>query len=99
MVNSKVADVVKSTAGRDKDKYFVVVDIIDENFLFVADGNLRKIDNPKKKRRKHLKATGLNIEYIEEKISSKQKLTNADIRKNLEAVLIETNLNKEGFNG
>lgn len=45
----------RSTAGRDGDRLFVVVAEVDADFVLVADGSLRKIDRPKKKRRKHLK--------------------------------------------
>ena len=47
---------VRSTAGRDGGRPFVVVAEIDEDFVLIADGSLRKIDRPKKKRRKHLYA-------------------------------------------
>lgn len=44
-----------SLAGRDKNRIFMIVDILDENYVVIADGQLRKIDNPKKKKLKHLK--------------------------------------------
>ena len=44
-----------SKCGRDRKRLFCVVDVIDENFVLVADGNLRKVEEPKKKRLKHLK--------------------------------------------
>jgi len=46
---------VLSAAGRDKDRIFAVTDVIDESFVFIADGMLRKIEKPKKKKLKHLK--------------------------------------------
>ena len=48
--------VVRSTAGRDGGRLFVVIAEVDQDFVLVADGSLRKIDRPKKKRRKHLYA-------------------------------------------
>ncbi len=45
--------VVKATAGRDKDRYFVVLDY-ENNFVWISDGSTRKIDSPKKKNVKHL---------------------------------------------
>lgn len=49
--------VARSTAGRDEGKLLVVIEEVDDDFVFTADGDLRKMERPKKKRRKHLKGT------------------------------------------
>lgn len=46
--------VVLSTQGRDEGRYFVVLSVIDEQYVLMADGLTRKIDHPKKKKVKHL---------------------------------------------
>lgn len=46
--------VVRSKKGRDEGKVFVVIDIIDKDYLYLVDGKLRKLDRPKKKKVKHL---------------------------------------------
>ena len=43
-------NIVLSKAGRDKGNYFVVLKTVDENFVYIADGDLRKVDNPKLKK-------------------------------------------------
>lgn len=43
-----------SKCGRDRKRLFCVVDILDTEFVLVADGKLRTLDSPKKKRLKHL---------------------------------------------
>ena len=43
-----IGQIVHSRAGRDKDKFFIVVSLVDEEYVLVADGDLRKINNPKK---------------------------------------------------
>ena len=48
----------KSLKGRDKGRAFVVLCQLDADFVLVADGGLRSLDRPKKKRRKHLRAIG-----------------------------------------
>ena len=50
----RVADIAKSLAGHDKGKYYVVVAELGEDFVLVCDGERRKRDDPKTKRRKHL---------------------------------------------
>jgi len=47
---------VYSKAGRDKGKLFMVIDLVD-GYLYVADGDTRRIGNPKKKKQKHINAT------------------------------------------
>ena len=46
--------IVKSKAGHDKGDVFVVIKVLDCDYVLVADGNRRKTDNPKKKKVKHL---------------------------------------------
>lgn len=47
-------DVVVSTAGRDKDKIFLVAQV-DGDYAYLVDGKIRKISLPKKKSLKHIK--------------------------------------------
>lgn len=49
--------VVRSLTGRDAGRLFVVISEEDP-FFFLADGMIRRISNPKKKRKKHVKAIG-----------------------------------------
>ena len=46
-----------SQAGHDKGRTYVIVKVIDPEFVLVADGVYRSIKTPKKKRIKHLKIT------------------------------------------
>lgn len=41
--------IILSKAGRDAGRYFVVIDILNSEYVLIADGDLRKIDRPKKK--------------------------------------------------
>lgn len=73
--------IVYSKAGRDKGKYFIVIKRIDDNYVYISDGDLRRIDRPKKKKIKHLLVTENKAEYIVQKLERSQKITNSDIRK------------------
>lgn len=68
-----VGSVVKSKCGRDKEKFFVVLKI-EGDFLFLADGKLRKLDSLKKKRASHVSATK---EVITAEIKTDKQLRNA----------------------
>lgn len=66
MINKIVPGaIVRSKAGRDKFRFFVVIDVVDNDYVTIADGDLRKIDSPKKKKIKHLSFTNDNA-YKEE---------------------------------
>ena len=43
----------RSLAGHDKEKVYVIIKI-DETYVYLVDGQQRKIDNPKKKKKKHV---------------------------------------------
>ena len=51
----KLGSVVFSTAGRDSGRFYVVVEIVDDKFVKIADGDLRRIATPKIKKIKHVK--------------------------------------------
>jgi len=48
--------VVKSLAGHDKGKWYIIVSC-DDRFAFIADGKSRTINNPKRKNYIHLAQT------------------------------------------
>ena len=43
----------KSKAGHDFDNVYVIVDS-DESYVYLADGKIRTLDRPKKKKKKHV---------------------------------------------
>ena len=45
--------VVLSRQGRDEGRYCVILEVVDEQFVMMADGLTRKLAHPKKKKLKH----------------------------------------------
>lgn len=82
-MNFCAGDIVLSKAGRDKNKHFVVLEVIDEQFVLIADGDLRRVDNPKRKKCKHLENTGNRSERVLEKLGAGIRVTNPDLKKEL----------------
>jgi large subunit ribosomal protein L14e len=78
---------VRSIAGRDKGGLFIVLDVKD-GYAYLADGDLRKTDRPKKKKLKHIQASGNVSEFIQNKLSKGQKVTNAELRKALAEMVL-----------
>ena len=76
--------VVLSTQGRDEGRYFVVLEVIDENFVLMADGLSRKVDHPKKKKVKHLRPKPILVEVDGAKLPNKH-LQDSDLRNALSA--------------
>lgn len=50
----KRGQVVKSKNGRDSQKIFAILEILDEDYLLIVNGKNRKLERPKKKKVKHL---------------------------------------------
>jgi len=82
----KLGALVFSKAGRDKLRPFVVVSVLDSDFVLIADGKLRRIDKPKKKKIKHLSIEELIFDEIQGKLSRNIKINDAEIRKALEVI-------------
>ena len=78
-----LGQVVYSMAGRDKGNKFVVIDIVDESYVLISDGDLRRIENAKRKKIKHLKITGEVIQTLCDKLEKKDRVSNSEIRKAL----------------
>jgi ribosomal protein L14E/L6E/L27E len=84
--NSLLGKVVNSKAGRDMHRSFIVVGIIDSEYVYISDGQLRKIEKPKKKKVKHLNFTETVAEEIRVIIISKKQVTNSKIKIFLKSV-------------
>ena len=81
--DERIAQIVLSVAGRDKNRYFVICGVIDKDFVLIADGKLRSADTPKKKIMRHLRFLGAADAETAEKIYA-GKITNAALRKAIE---------------
>ncbi|WP_242984132.1 MULTISPECIES: KOW domain-containing RNA-binding protein [Clostridium] len=55
--NDLIGKIAYSKAGRDKDKGYIIIGKIDDNYVLVADGKKKTINKPKRKRLKHLNLT------------------------------------------
>ena len=89
------SDIVKSIAGRDKGKLFFVLDTEGE-FLMLADGKTRKLENPKRKKRKHTAFVKSGDCRVAEKIRSEEKVTNSELRRTLAEYGGDGNPDQEG---
>ena len=88
---------VQSLQGRDAGRCFVILQVVDDQFVLMADGLTRKLDHPKKKKIKHLHPKPVCMEGVEDGLKSHQ-LLDSDLRKflRLNGLEIEQPLCKEG---
>ena len=75
----RIGGIVISKRGRDKSRPFVIIGI-DGDFLYLADGALRKQVKPKKKKFIHVQITESTSVEIAEKLAA-GSLQDADLRK------------------
>ena len=67
---------VKSKAGRDKDCIYVIGDVRNE-YVYLADGRLRTVDHPKRKKKKHVQPVCVICgEYKPDDVAVKRILKN-----------------------
>ena len=78
------SDIVKSTAGRDAGDYFFVL-ATEGDFLLLADGKQRRVEAPKRKRRKHAAFAAKSNCAAARKIRSDEPYTNCELRKAIAA--------------
>lgn len=93
-MNIALGQIVVSKAGRDAGKKFIILKVIDDMYVQISDGDLRRVEKPKKKKIKHLEITGEIAETIEEKLRKNNRITNPEVRKVLAGVK-DVDMNKE----
>jgi len=86
MFEIKRGMIVKSLAGHDKTKLYVILDVKAE-YVYLTDGKLKTVDNPKKKRIKHVQPTLYVDKFIQE--TNSDQISDSDIRKVIKQYIAE----------
>ena len=89
------ADVVVSLAGRDKGQLFFVLDT-DDLFVYIADGKGRRLEQPKRKKRKHVRKLPQTDTRVAEKMRNGDKVLNSELRRELAAYGQKFNSQNQG---
>ena len=90
-----IADVVESTAGRDKGKLFYVIDA-DPVYLFLVNGKDRTLEKPKRKKRRHIRKVLRSETRVAEKLRLGDKVLNSELRRDLAYLSQEMQANNLG---
>lgn len=72
---------VEPKAGRDSGSFYLVIEVIDGNYVLAVDGVVRRLENPKKKNIKHLILHPQIAGEIVDKLKSGERISNAEIRR------------------
>ncbi len=76
--------VVQSIQGRDRGYYFLVTQTARDGTVFVADGDRHRLERPKKKKTKHLRAKPVRL-CLETLRPEGGRLQDSDLRRALAA--------------
>ena len=77
-----ISSIVISTAGRDCDQLFFVVKQ-DSDYVYLADGRGRRLEKPKRKKRRHVQFLAQTDSRVAEKIRNGDKVLNSELRREL----------------
>lgn len=89
------SDMIVSLAGRDKGQFFFVVDT-NGDFVLIADGKGRKLETPKRKKRKHIQKVLQADSRVAEKIRTGDKVLNSELRRELAVFSQKFNSQNQG---
>ena len=89
------SNIVRSSAGRDRGKLFVVL-AVEGEYLLLADGKTRRLESPKRKKRRHAAFAARFDCRAADKIRSGEKLTNSELRRALASFGGDGNPDQEG---
>jgi large subunit ribosomal protein L14e len=81
----EVGRVVISLRGHDRGRRFLVVGLVDERYVLIADGDTRKLEHPKKKQICHLNAEPEIAEAALPSVLARSQTADSAIRKALAA--------------
>ena len=76
------SSLVVSKAGRDQGQLFYVIDA-DEQYVYLADGKSRRLEKPKRKKRRHVRKLPLYPSRVAEKLRNGDKVLNSELRREL----------------
>ena len=89
------SNIVRSNAGRDRGKLFCVMRVEGE-YLLLADGKSRKVESPKRKKRRHVLFVADDDTRLSAKIRGEEKITNSELRRALAEYRDELHPDQEG---
>lgn len=88
IVAFRVGQWVRSRAGRDRGADLLVVAVLDDRHVLVADGRLRRVENPKRKNVRHLEVLGAARGELATRFAAGEAIGDGEIRRALTELLV-----------
>ncbi|MGG0719882.1 KOW domain-containing RNA-binding protein [Robertmurraya massiliosenegalensis] len=76
----QLGQIVLISHGRDAGQYAIIVRLLDERFVLVADGDKKKFDRPKKKNLLHLELIDYVSPEVQRSLLETGRVTNGKLR-------------------
>ncbi|BCG61176.1 KOW domain-containing RNA-binding protein [Paenibacillus sp. URB8-2] len=76
----QVGQLVKILKGKEAGEIAVVIAVVDSRFVYIADGDKRKFDGPKKKNILHLELTPIISSEVVNSLKETGRVTNGKLR-------------------
>ncbi|WP_186576147.1 KOW domain-containing RNA-binding protein [Aquibacillus kalidii] len=76
----RIGQVVRILQGREAGQFAIVIDLIDDRFVLLADGEKRKYDRPKKKNLHHIEPMEYISPEVQNSLLETGRVTNGKLR-------------------
>ncbi|TQS76052.1 RNA-binding protein [Ornithinibacillus gellani] len=76
----RIGQVVRIKQGREAGQYAIILKIVDERYVLLADGEKRKYDRPKKKNLNHMEIMDYISPEVQDSLLKTGRVTNGKLR-------------------
>nr|WP_281884082.1 KOW domain-containing RNA-binding protein [Paenibacillus sp. YYML68] len=76
----QIGQIARVIRGRESGTYAVIIGVVDQRYVWIADGRNRKFDDPKKKNLIHLELLPIISQETVESIRETGRVTNGKLR-------------------
>lgn len=76
----RIGQVVRVLQGREVEQYMIIIEIVDDRFVLLADGEKRKYDRPKKKNVHHIEFSDFVSPEVQNSLLETGRVTNGKLR-------------------
>lgn len=76
----RIGQIVRIKQGREAGQFAIVIEVIDDKFVMLADGDKRKYDRQKKKNISHIEAIDYISPEVRDSLLKTGRVTNGKLR-------------------
>ena len=80
IVTPQIGQIVRITHGREQGQVAIIIKIIDDRYVLLADGDKRKYDRPKRKNVNHFEGTPFISNEVRESLLETGRVSNGKLR-------------------